>query len=259
VLGFDLWVMLAVALACLPVFMTGREIARWEGGVFLAYYVAYVAYLVLAAQQHAALGWFSTVMLGFVVPLTVITLVVVLLRPRRQAASPARLGRHRAGAAPPWPADWPTPAPVMNRNSVISSSCTPKPPRPADADTCWPPAAPSRRPAWWPWSAHAAACRNRGSAPCRWRPTSANTPPITSSTATISLHPQRQFHHVVSSSLLDHVAAAEVARQRHRRHEAQHGDDQRRLEQQGRLLAQPSRTTSATVLMYSVSSASSGR
>jgi hypothetical protein len=47
--------MLAVALACLPVFMTGREIARWEGGVFLGYYGAYVAYLILAAQQHDAL------------------------------------------------------------------------------------------------------------------------------------------------------------------------------------------------------------
>ena len=80
VLNFDLWVMIAVALACLPVFMTGREIARWEGGVFLAYYAAYVVYLVLAAQQHAALGRFSAVMMSFVVPLTLITLVVVMLR-----------------------------------------------------------------------------------------------------------------------------------------------------------------------------------
>ena len=71
---------LAVALACLPVFMTGREIARWEGGVFLGYYAAYVAYLILAAQQHDALGQFSNVMLGFVVPLTLVTLVVVLIR-----------------------------------------------------------------------------------------------------------------------------------------------------------------------------------
>jgi cation:H+ antiporter len=77
---FDLWVMLAVAVACLPVFMTGREIARWEGAVFVAYYLAYTAYLVLAAQQHAALSAFSAVMLGFVVPLTVITLVVMLVR-----------------------------------------------------------------------------------------------------------------------------------------------------------------------------------
>jgi cation:H+ antiporter len=79
VLNFDLWVMLAVALACLPVFVTGREIARWEGGVFLLYYVAYVVYLILAAQQHEALGAYSSVMLGFVVPLTVITLIVSLM------------------------------------------------------------------------------------------------------------------------------------------------------------------------------------
>ncbi len=80
VLNFDVWVMLAVALACLPVFVTGREIARWEGGLFLLYYVAYVAYLILAAQQHDALGSFSGVMLGFVIPLTVVTLVITLFR-----------------------------------------------------------------------------------------------------------------------------------------------------------------------------------
>ena len=82
-LAFDIWVMLAVALACLPVFMTGREIARWEGGVFVAYYAAYVAYLILAAQQHAALATFSTAMLSFVVPITVVTLVVVMIRPAK--------------------------------------------------------------------------------------------------------------------------------------------------------------------------------
>jgi cation:H+ antiporter len=80
VLNFDLWVMVAVSLACLPVFLTGREIARWEGGVFLLYYVAYVAYLILAAQAHDALGVFSTAMLSFVVPITVVTLVVMTLR-----------------------------------------------------------------------------------------------------------------------------------------------------------------------------------
>ncbi len=79
-LSFDLWVMLAVALACLPIFMSGREIARWEGGVFVAYYAAYVAYLILAAQRHDALGMFSTAMMSFVLPLTVVTLVVILLR-----------------------------------------------------------------------------------------------------------------------------------------------------------------------------------
>jgi cation:H+ antiporter len=80
-LSFDIWVMVAVALACLPIFMTGREIARWEGGVFVAYYVAYVAYLILAAQKHDALPMFSAAMMSFVVPITIVTLVVVILRP----------------------------------------------------------------------------------------------------------------------------------------------------------------------------------
>ncbi len=78
--NFDLWVMLAVAFACLPIMITGREIARWEGGVFLVYYAAYTAWLVLAAQQHESLQAFSGVMLGYVMPLTVITLVVSIVR-----------------------------------------------------------------------------------------------------------------------------------------------------------------------------------
>ena len=80
VLNVDIWVMLAVALACLPVFITGREIARWEGALFLLYYAAYVGYLILAAQRHAAVEAFSAVMMGFVVPLTVVALVVVWIR-----------------------------------------------------------------------------------------------------------------------------------------------------------------------------------
>jgi cation:H+ antiporter len=92
VLSFDLWVMLAVALACLPVFMSGREIARWEGGVFVGYYGAYVAYLILAAQQHDALPAFSGVMMSFVVPITIVTLVVTLFG-RRSGASAVDQGK----------------------------------------------------------------------------------------------------------------------------------------------------------------------
>ncbi len=80
VLNFDIWIMLAVALACLPVFISGREIARWEGGVFLLYYVAYVTYLILASQDHSALDKLSGVMLSFVIPITLITLVVSVFR-----------------------------------------------------------------------------------------------------------------------------------------------------------------------------------
>jgi cation:H+ antiporter len=78
VLAFDLPVMTAVAVACLPVFFTGRTIARWEGLVFLGYYVAYTAYLILATQRHEATEAFSDAMLGFVLPITLLTLVVSL-------------------------------------------------------------------------------------------------------------------------------------------------------------------------------------
>jgi len=82
-LAFDLWVMLAAAFACLPVFLTGREIARWEGGLFIGYYFAYTAFLVLAARHHQALPSFSAAMLSFVLPLTIVTLLVSLLRTQR--------------------------------------------------------------------------------------------------------------------------------------------------------------------------------
>lgn len=85
-LSFDLWVLLAVSFACLPVFLTGREIARWEGFVFLGYYLAYTAFLILKAQEHAALPLFSSAMLGFVIPLTALTLGVSMIRDRRRTA-----------------------------------------------------------------------------------------------------------------------------------------------------------------------------
>jgi cation:H+ antiporter len=77
---FDLWVMLATLVACLPVFLTGREIARWEGALFLAYYAAYTAYLVLAATRHDGAQALGDAMIGFVAPLTLVTLVVAVLR-----------------------------------------------------------------------------------------------------------------------------------------------------------------------------------
>jgi len=83
-LHFDIPVMIAVAVACLPVFFTGHTINRWEGALFLGYYVAYTAYLVLATQNHAALPTYSSVMLWFVIPLTVITLAVVTVRSWRR-------------------------------------------------------------------------------------------------------------------------------------------------------------------------------
>ncbi len=83
-LHFDLPVMIAVAVACLPIFLSGHRLDRWEGALFIAYYGAYLLYLVLAATRHDALRVYNWVMAGFVLPLTVITLLVLAWRSLRR-------------------------------------------------------------------------------------------------------------------------------------------------------------------------------
>jgi cation:H+ antiporter len=77
---FDIPVMIAVAIACLPIFLTGKKIDRWEGFVFLGYYIAYTAYIILASLRLQALNTFSNAMIWFVIPLTVLTLGIVMTR-----------------------------------------------------------------------------------------------------------------------------------------------------------------------------------
>jgi cation:H+ antiporter len=81
-------VMIAVAAACLPIFFSGHRIARWEGALFVAYYAAYILFLVLQAERHDVLPAFSRVMLFFVIPPTVITLLVVVAREIRRPSGP---------------------------------------------------------------------------------------------------------------------------------------------------------------------------
>jgi cation:H+ antiporter len=80
IVTFDLVVMMAAAVACLPIFFTGHRIARWEGALFLAYYVAYVIYLVLDATEHDQLPHFTDAMALFALPLTAVTLTVLAAR-----------------------------------------------------------------------------------------------------------------------------------------------------------------------------------
>jgi cation:H+ antiporter len=82
-LNFDIPVMIAVALTCLPIFFTSSLISRWEGALFLGYFGAYTLYLFLNATTHESLAAFSVIMLVFVVPLTVMTLLISLMRTLR--------------------------------------------------------------------------------------------------------------------------------------------------------------------------------
>lgn len=74
---FDIPVMIAVALACLPVFFTGGVISRGEGALLLGYYIAYTSFLILASSHHDSLPVFSSVMLWFVIPITFIVLLII--------------------------------------------------------------------------------------------------------------------------------------------------------------------------------------
>lgn len=87
-LGFDLPVMVVVAFAALPVFFTGYRIARWEGWVFLGYYLAYNVYLFLNAAEHDALPIFNTVVLWFAAPLTLATVGIAVFRELHRRARP---------------------------------------------------------------------------------------------------------------------------------------------------------------------------
>jgi cation:H+ antiporter len=77
---FDIPVMIAVAIACLPVFFTGYVIARWEGALFLAYYVAYATWLVLIATRSPSRDAVQFALGSVIIPLTAVTLAVIAYR-----------------------------------------------------------------------------------------------------------------------------------------------------------------------------------
>jgi cation:H+ antiporter len=64
----------------LPIFITGQQIDRWEGALLFGYYIAYALYFILDATKHEAPPAFSTVMLEFALPLTVMMLLGLIAR-----------------------------------------------------------------------------------------------------------------------------------------------------------------------------------
>lgn len=74
-LRFDIPVMIAVAVACLPVFFAGYRITRLNGVVFLAFYAAYLVYLIFTAMQHEALGIYQTALFYYALPLAGVALL----------------------------------------------------------------------------------------------------------------------------------------------------------------------------------------
>jgi cation:H+ antiporter len=63
-------------------FARGYALRRWEGVMFLAFYAAYLTWLVLDSTDHAIRDEYAVGILGFMLPLSVVTLVVIWFRGR---------------------------------------------------------------------------------------------------------------------------------------------------------------------------------
>ncbi len=88
-INFDFPIMIAVMVACLPIFFSGYRINRWEGALFLGYYFAYTTYLIMQSNGESFANTFAHAMIGYVVPLTAITLFIIAARAWRiQRCSP---------------------------------------------------------------------------------------------------------------------------------------------------------------------------
>ncbi len=89
-LAFDIPIMVAVCLACLPIFFTEYRIGRWEGLLFLGSYIVYTTTLVLKAQGHAMLPFMTQATSYFLLPLAILILAASTIkfhRKRRRSES----------------------------------------------------------------------------------------------------------------------------------------------------------------------------
>jgi len=84
-LTIDIPVMILVALVCLPVLLSNYTITRSDGVAFLACYLVYVTYIVLAAQQSAMLAAIIPFLLIVVAVCVTWWMLEVLRYLRRQA------------------------------------------------------------------------------------------------------------------------------------------------------------------------------
>lgn len=84
-LRFDIPIMVAVSITCLPVFLVGFRITRWEGLSMVGYYVLYIAYLTYHAKTtpETPTAWITT--LWLLAPLAVILVVSLIGHLRRRA------------------------------------------------------------------------------------------------------------------------------------------------------------------------------
>ena len=86
----DIPVMIAVAVACLPIFANGYVLNRWEGIVFLLAYAGYLTWLVLDANENVSRDAYGKVTLFFVTPILAVTFITLWYRGRSDGPAELR-------------------------------------------------------------------------------------------------------------------------------------------------------------------------
>jgi cation:H+ antiporter len=91
-LELDTVLMIVISVACLPVFLSGLTITRVEGLIFVVYYVAYVAYLILDGGQHPFAPQLGRAVLWFALPATALYICGSYVLSRRADERARRFG-----------------------------------------------------------------------------------------------------------------------------------------------------------------------
>jgi cation:H+ antiporter len=79
-IGFGIPVMIAVLFSCMPIFFAGQAIRRWEGVLFLLFFVLYITYLVLEELHDERVLTLQNAVIWFIAPMAAVTVVVSVWR-----------------------------------------------------------------------------------------------------------------------------------------------------------------------------------
>ena len=77
-IDFDILLMIAVALACIPIFASNLQVGRWEGFLLLAYYIAYILYLYLSHPGDSTSPRLDFSLWYWLAPLLIVILIKLL-------------------------------------------------------------------------------------------------------------------------------------------------------------------------------------
>lgn len=81
---FDIPVMFAVSVICMPIFMSGHLIDRMEGALFLMYYAAYNTFIVMTAKSPFSANQYARILFWVVLPLTILPIILSIITVRIQ-------------------------------------------------------------------------------------------------------------------------------------------------------------------------------